>query len=115
MATLSKGGSSVVRCWDCSFESRRAYGCLSHESAVCCQVEASASCLSLVQTSTTEGDVSECDSEASTMRRTWPTRGCCAIRVEKTFLWITFSYGFNLNIYNEINGSSFIPLDKLII
>jgi hypothetical protein len=81
---------------------------------VCCQVETSASCLSLVQTSPTEGDVSECDSEALTMR-TWPTRGRCTIGVEKTFLWITFRYGFNINIYNEINGSSFLPSGKLII
>jgi hypothetical protein len=26
--------------------------------------------------------VSECDREASTMRRSWPTRGCCTIGKE---------------------------------
>ena len=34
---------------------------------------------SLVQSSPTEYCVSECDREASVMRRPWPTRGCCAI------------------------------------
>jgi hypothetical protein len=45
---------------------------------VCCQVEVSASGWSLVQRSPTECGVSECDREASIMRRPWPTRGCCA-------------------------------------
>jgi hypothetical protein len=30
-----------------------------------------------------ERGVSECDHEASKMRRTWPTRGCCAMEKEK--------------------------------
>jgi hypothetical protein len=47
-------------------------------SVVCCQVEVSASGRSLVQRSPTECGVSECNREASTMRRPWPTRGCCA-------------------------------------
>jgi len=32
---------------------------------------------SLVQRIPTECGVSECDREASTMRRSWPTWGCC--------------------------------------
>ena len=43
---------------------------------MCCQIEVSASGLSLVQRSPTECGVSQCDREASTMRRSWPTRVC---------------------------------------
>jgi hypothetical protein len=35
------------------------------------------------QRSPTECGVSECDREASMMRRPWPTRGCCAMGEEK--------------------------------
>ena len=51
-------------------------------SVVCCQVEVSATGLSLVQRSPTECYVSECDRETSIMRRPWPTGGCCAIENE---------------------------------
>ena len=47
-------------------------------SVVCCQVEVSASGWSLVQSSTELG-VSECDSEASIMRRLWPNGGFCTM------------------------------------
>ena len=49
----------------------------------CCEVEVSASGWSLVQRSPTECGVSECDREASTLRRTWHTRGCCPIQNNK--------------------------------
>jgi hypothetical protein len=45
------------------------FGYLSLVSVVCCQVEVSASGWSFIQRSPTE-----CDREASTMRRPWPTR-----------------------------------------
>jgi len=48
-------------------------------SVVYCQVEVSASDWSLVQRSYTERGVSECDREASIMRRHCPTRGCYAM------------------------------------
>jgi hypothetical protein len=48
---------------------------LSLLSVVGCHVEVSVSCLSLVQRSRAECGVSECDREASIMRRPWPTRG----------------------------------------
>ena len=48
-------------------------------SVVCCQVEFSASCWSLVHKSPTECNVSECDREASLTRRSWPTRGCFTV------------------------------------
>jgi hypothetical protein len=47
-------------------------------SVVCCQVQVSASGLSLVQRSPTDCGVPECDREASIMRP-WPTGGCGAM------------------------------------
>ena len=46
---------------------------------VCCQVEISAKCLSLVQRIPTECVVSEYDRESSKMGRPWPTGGCYAM------------------------------------
>jgi hypothetical protein len=71
-------GLRPLACWDCGFESRLGHGCLSVVSVVCCQVEVSATGRSLVQRSLTECGVSECDREASIMRRPWPIRGCRA-------------------------------------
>jgi len=59
-----------LACWDCGFESRCGHACLS---AVCCQVEVSATGWSLVQSSLAKCIVFECDREASVMRRPWPT------------------------------------------
>jgi hypothetical protein len=70
--------SRPLACWDYGFESPRRHGCMSLVRVVCCQVEVSATGWSLVQRSVTECGVSECDREASIMRRLWPTRGCCA-------------------------------------
>ena len=46
---------------------------------VCYQVEVSATVRLLVQRSPTKFGVSECDREASTVRRPWPTGSCCAM------------------------------------
>jgi hypothetical protein len=62
------------------------HGCLSVASVVCCHVEVSALDLSLIQRSPTKCGVSECDCEASIMRRPWPTRGCCAMEKRKVHL-----------------------------
>ena len=35
-------GMQLLACWDCGFESRREYGCLSLVIVVCCQVQISA-------------------------------------------------------------------------
>ena len=54
-----------------------------------CQVEASASGRSLVQSRPTECGVSECDREDKIMERLWPTGGgggCCAMG-RKITLW----------------------------
>ena len=58
-------------CWDCGFESRWKYGCISLESVVLCQVEVSESALIICPF---ECDMTECDVETSTMRRARPTR-----------------------------------------
>ena len=71
-------------CWGCGFESRRVHGYRSLESVVCCQVEVSTTGRSFVQRSPTDRGVSECDSEASIMRRSWSTRGC---RTIKKYQW----------------------------
>jgi hypothetical protein len=67
-------GVRPLACWDCGFESHRRHECLSLVSVVCWQVEVSATGRSLVQRSPTDCGVSECDREASIMRRPWPTR-----------------------------------------
>jgi hypothetical protein len=58
------------------------HGCLSL-GCLCCQVDVSATGRSLVQRSRTECGVSECDREASILRRPWHTKGCCAIGKKK--------------------------------
>jgi hypothetical protein len=77
--TLTNKGLRPFACWDCWFLSRRGHRCLSLVRVVCCQVDDSALGWSLVQRSSTECRVSECNREASIMRGPWPTRGCCAI------------------------------------
>jgi hypothetical protein len=61
-------------CWDGGFKSHQAHGCLPLVSVVCCQVSVSG--WSLVQRSPTEFGVSECNCNASAMRRPWPAKGC---------------------------------------
>jgi hypothetical protein len=46
---------------------------------VCCQVQVSATGRFLVQRSSTECGVSECDCKASIMKRFWPTMSCWAM------------------------------------
>ena len=69
----------AIRFWDCGFEFCLGRGSFSLVSVVCCQVEVSALGLSLVQMSPTKCGVSECDREASIMRRSSPSRCCCAM------------------------------------
>ena len=47
------------------------------------QVQIAAMGLSLFQKSPTECGVSECDNESSTMKRSWPTGGCCVMGKKK--------------------------------
>ena len=71
----------------CEFECRRRHRCLSLVSVVCCQVEVSASGLSLVQRSPIGCDVSESDRETLATKRSWPTSGCRAIVIP----WVMIS------------------------
>jgi hypothetical protein len=52
-------------------------------SVVCCQVEVSATGWSLGQVSPTGCGVSECDREASIMRRSWPTRAVESLKKKR--------------------------------
>jgi hypothetical protein len=56
------------------------HACLPPVNIEWCQVEVSASGLSLAQRSPTECSVSECDGEVSVMSTSWHTRGCCATK-----------------------------------
>ena len=66
--------------WDCRLESRRGGGgaWMSVSWVICCHVEVPASSISIVQRSPAECGVSECNREASVMRRLWPTSVSCA-------------------------------------
>ena len=64
-----------LACWDCGFESLLGHDRLSLVSVVCCQVEVSATGLSLVQRSPNECGVSVCD-QGTSHRRPRPTRDC---------------------------------------
>ena len=72
-------GSAASRLLGLRVRIRRIHGCLSFVSVTCCQVEVSETGWSLVQRNPTNCDVSECEHEASLMRRTWPNRGSCTM------------------------------------
>jgi hypothetical protein len=96
-----RAGLRPLACWDCGFELHRHYGCLSVVSVVCCQVEVSASGWSLVQRSPTECGVSECDREASIMRKPWPTGGCCATGGKKYIYIYTYTVDLCTRLVNS--------------
>ena len=68
-------GSAVARLLRLWVRISPGHKCVSVVSVVCCQVEVSASCRSLVQRSPTDCSVSECDRESSIMRVAWSTGG----------------------------------------
>jgi hypothetical protein len=70
---------------------------------MCCQVEVSGSGRSFVQRSPTECGVSECDREASIMRRPRPTGACRAIeegreKSQFTIQLLIINYAADINI-----------------
>jgi hypothetical protein len=67
----------------------RGHGCVSLVGVVCCQVDVSTSGRSLVQRSPAECGVSECDLEASIIRRPWPTGGCCTMGRKNAIMCLT--------------------------
>jgi hypothetical protein len=75
------------------------------ECCVMCHVEVFATGWSLVQRSPTECGVSECDREASLVRRPWPTRGCRAIAKKK-------SYSFTATFRRTLSRPSSVDLKK---
>jgi hypothetical protein len=84
-------------CWDWGFESRRWHGHLSLVSVVCCQVEVTACGWSPVHRRPTECGVSECNREASTMRKPLSTRGWHFIKKNLDTWWLlknVFKYLF---------------------
>ena len=74
-----KRGSVAARLLRLRVRIPRGHAYLSLVNVVCCHVEFSASGWSFVLRSTANCGVSECDREASTMRRPWPTRACRAM------------------------------------
>jgi len=120
-------------CWDYGFESRRGHGYLSLVSVVCCQVQVSVTSWSLVQRSLTECGVSECDSEASIMRKPWPNGSYRAMKKKSNhtahiyshilpthtpFIWTTLN---NLSraihvgfvVENKVLGQESLPIFRL--
>jgi len=72
-------GSEDARLTGLRVRSLRGRGCVSLVNVVFCQAEISSSAWSVVQRSSTEFGVFECDCEAWVVRRPWPTRGCYAM------------------------------------
>ena len=95
-------GLRLLACWNCGFKSRRGHGCLSLVSAVYSQVEVSASGWSVVQRSPTVCGVSECDREASIVRRPWPTRVCRAKK--KKYIYI---FGISIEVMQCTSSAGF--------
>jgi len=87
-----KRGSEADRLLDCGFEFRWRQGSISPVSVVCCHVEVSDSGLSFVRRSPTERGVTECDREASIMRRPWPNSGCCAMEIKRKVSVCLFTF-----------------------
>jgi len=76
---LRRGSAAVLTYWDCGFE----YCCgawIWLLWVLCYQLQVSASSWPLIQRSPTECGVSECDREASKVRKSWPARGSRAIK-----------------------------------
>ena len=77
-------GAAVVPLLGLRVRIQSGHGCLSLMNVVCCRVEFSATGWSLVQSSPTESDVSECDREASKITA-WSTTGFTATDKKNTF------------------------------
>jgi len=91
-AVLGAGMRSFT-CWDCGFECRR-YGCLTLMNAVRFQVEVPVLGWSLVQRSSTECGVCECDHKAGILRP-WLTRDCCAMEINSDLFSPPFVFSYS--------------------
>jgi len=106
VAVRSGVGLRPLACWGCWFQSRRGHGFLLRVGVVCCQVEVSVICRSLVQRSPTGCGVSECDSEASITRRLWPTRGCCGNGEKKLYMLHTKGGTYQYHCFKQVTAPS---------
>jgi hypothetical protein len=111
LQTLQDVGLRPLACWNCGFQSRRVHEYLSLVSAVCCQVEVSASVWSLVPRSPTKCGVSEYENESSIMRTSWPTIGCCAMVKKKPSKACLVRYFlYNMNKFGDRELPCLTPL-----
>ena len=101
-------GLRQLACWNCGFESRRRYGLVS---VVCCREEISASGWSLVQRSSTDCGVSECDREVWIMRRPWHTRGLFGAWKKKEWLTKWVGCGRRRLRLNRCSNLKFVGTD----
>jgi hypothetical protein len=102
-------GRSLVG--DCGFEYRLRQGCLTLVSAVCWQVAISESGWSLAKGSSAEFGLSECDREASIIRRPWPTKACH--NMGKKVMALSWIYWIkHRRIWNEDNHANFCSKDR---
>ena len=96
-------GSADARLLILRFRIPPGQGCLSLVSGVCCQVEVFSSGWLLGQRSPTDCGVSECDREASIMRRPWLTGGCCTMGKEFPRMSCGKSKTFYVDIMTEVS------------
>jgi hypothetical protein len=59
--------------------------------------------------------VSECNREASIMRRPWPTRGCCAMGKKFIFVLCRRRRYFDLENDSELRSDVFAPLSQFML
>jgi hypothetical protein len=88
-------GLRLLAWWNCGFESRQEQRCLSLVNVVFCRIDVSASGGSLVQRSSTDSGVCDCDCEAFIIWRPRPTRGCCYMG-RNIRLWSSISLHYSL-------------------
>jgi hypothetical protein len=65
--------------------------------------------------------VSECDREASIMRKPWPTRGCCATGKKSKLLFMRFRFWIATGIFSLLqstqNGcpTTLLPVGRVVL
>ena len=97
--------------WDCDFESHQGYGCLSIVSVMCCQVEVY--CVGLITRPEKSYRVGfECDREASIVRRSQPTRGCCVFGGDNN-REIIFFFLITPHVHTNFRGPPFLAVAEV--
>jgi hypothetical protein len=105
----------LFACWDWGFVSRRRNGCLSLVNVVCCHVEVSVCGADHSLRGVLPSVVcSECDSDASTVRRLWTTRAVEPWEGNGTpFSSAAWEAAINCSGGQEIYGFLSSPTDSL--